>query len=57
MILGIGYRIINEDRTYLNAGTGEESWFTIEEARKLVDYNIGQSIVEHTGERILWEVF
>jgi hypothetical protein len=51
------YRILNPDHTFLNAGTGLDSWFTLEGARNLVDYDKGQSIVEHNGVSILWEVF
>lgn len=51
------YRIQNQDGTFLNAGTGIDSWFSLEEARKLVDYNTGQKIVEHDGTNVLWEVF
>jgi len=43
------YRIKNADGTYLNAGTGLDSWFTIEQARKIVNPKIGQKIVMHTG--------
>ena len=50
------YRIQNEDGTFLNANTGLDSWFTLEEARNKVDYSIGQRIVEHDGVSILWEV-
>ncbi len=49
------YRIQNEDGTFLNAGTGLESWFTLEDARNEVKE--GQRIVEHDGINILWEVF
>ena len=50
------YRIQNQDGTLLNAGTGKDSWFTLEDARKLVNYEIGQRIVEHDGVNILWEI-
>lgn len=50
------YRIQNKNGTFLNAGTGNESWFTLEDARKLVNYNEGQRIVEHNGVNILWEI-
>lgn len=50
------YRILNADKTFLNAGTGLDSWFTLDEARKLVDYSKGQMIVEHDGVNVLWEV-
>jgi hypothetical protein len=51
------YRIQNEDGTVLNAGTGLESWFTIEQARKLVNYDLGQRIMMHDGFRFLFETF
>lgn len=50
------YRIQNSDGTFLNAGTDKPSWFTLENARKTVNYEIGQKIVEHDGVNILWEV-
>lgn len=53
----VKYRIQNEDGTFLNAGTGIDSWFNLEDARKLVDYQTGQRIVEHDGVNVLWEVF
>jgi len=51
------YRIQNENRTIAFAGTGEDSWFTLEAARGLVDYDKGQRIVESDGVNILWEAF
>lgn len=51
------YRIQNENGSLLNSGTGDDSWFTLEEARKLVNYEAGQRIVESDGVNILWEVF
>ena len=51
------YRIRNENGTFLNAGTSKESWYTLEEARKEVDYKAGQQIVESDGMNILWECF
>ena len=50
------YRIINSDKTILNAGTGLNSWFFLKDARKIVDYSKGQKIVEHDGMDILWEI-
>ncbi len=50
------YRIQNSNGTYLNAGTGLDSWFTLDQARKLVNYDEGQRIVEHNGVDILWEI-
>jgi hypothetical protein len=51
------YRIQNSNGTYFNAGTGLDSWFTLEKARQIVDYKNGQRIVEHNGVDILWEIF
>lgn len=50
------YRIQKADGRFLNAGTGNDSWFTLEDARKLVNYKAGQIIVEHDGVNILWEI-
>ena len=51
------FRIQRDNRTYLNAGIGEDSWFTLERARELVNYEKGQRIVEHNGVDVLWETF
>lgn len=51
------YRIENPDGTILNAGTGLDSWFSLEKARELVDYSKGQRIIESDGVNTLWEVF
>ncbi len=50
------YKIRNQNGTYLNNGTDKPSWFTLEEARSIVNYAIGQMIVEHDGVNALWEV-
>ncbi len=50
------YRIQKKDGTFLNAGTDLDSWFNLSTARKLVNYNLGEMIVESNGIRILWEV-
>jgi hypothetical protein len=50
------YKIRNANGTYLNNGTGLQSWFTLEHARKIVNYSIGQQIREHDGVNDLWEV-
>jgi hypothetical protein len=55
-IMKYKYKIRNANGTYLNNGTGLQSWFTIEEARKIVNYEIGQQIREHDGMFDLWEV-
>lgn len=51
------YRIRKADGRFLNAGTGEDSWFTLEKARELVNYEKGETIVEHDGVNVLWEIF
>jgi len=50
------YRIQQQSGRFLNAGTGEESWFTLEHARELVDYEKGQRIIESDAMTILWEI-
>ena len=50
------YRIQNANGTIQNAGTGIDSWFTLDIARGLVDYTKGQRIVESNGVNILWEI-
>ena len=50
------YRILHADRTIMNAGTGLDSWFTLETARNLVNYEAGQMIYEHDGMNLLWEI-
>lgn len=52
----IKYRILNLDNTFLNANTGFNSWFDLETAKKLVNYDKGQKIVEHDGINVLWEI-
>lgn len=51
------YRIQTIEGRFLNAGTGLNSWFDLETARKTVNYDLGQRIVEHNGVDVLWEVF
>ena len=51
-----GYRIQNQDKTILNAGTDKPSWFSLDGAREAVNYDIGQTIVESDGVNILWEI-
>lgn len=51
------YRIQTENRRIKYAGTGFNSWFTLEDARKKVDYANNERIIEHDGMNILWEVF
>lgn len=54
----IKFRIYTKDRKVKFTGTGEDSWFTLEKAKKLVDYSKGESIyeVDPTGNPV-WEVF
>jgi hypothetical protein len=51
------YRIRKADGTFLNAGTDFGSWFTLKQAREIVNYDAGQQIVESDGVNILWEAF
>jgi hypothetical protein len=51
------YRIKQANGNYLNAGTDLGSWFTLRQARRLVNYKKGETIVEHDGLRELWEIF
>lgn len=53
----VKYKIRNANGTYLNNGTDLPSWFSLEDARALVDREKGQIIVEHDGVNVLWEVF
>lgn len=53
----VKYRIQNADGTMLNAGTDAPSWFSLEDAREIVNRETGQRIIESNGGRILWEVF
>lgn len=39
------YRIKRENGTIVNAGTDKGSWMTIEEARKLVNRENGETII------------
>lgn len=54
--MNTNFRILNPNGTFLNAGTGIDSWFTLEDARKIVNYAAGQKIVEIENCQILWEV-
>jgi len=51
------FRIQYADGTFLNAGTGEDSWFSLENARSKVNREAGQMIIESDGMDILWEAF
>jgi hypothetical protein len=50
------YRIRKENGKFKNAGTGKDSFFTLDKARKIVNYEKGEIIVESDGVNILWEV-
>lgn len=52
----IKHRIQTADRKIKFAGTGQDSWFDLETARKIVDYSKGERIVESDGINILWEI-
>ena len=51
------FRIQKHDGRFVNAGTGLESWFTFDEAKKLVKPD--QVILEFNcpGGEKLWEIF
>ena len=50
------YRIVTANKHIKYAGTDKPSWFSLEQARQLVNYKAGEIIVEHNGVDILWEV-
>jgi len=50
------YRILTADKRYVNAGTGLNSWFTLEQAREKVNREAGEIIVLHDGMNILGEI-
>jgi hypothetical protein len=51
------YRIIKKDGKVLNAGTDKPSWFNLDNARKTVNRENGEKIIESDGVNDLWEVF
>lgn len=53
----IKYKIQKSDGSFKFNGTGHASWFTLEKARELVNYEAGERIVEHDGVNVLWETF
>jgi hypothetical protein len=54
----VRYRIHTEKRRIKYAGTGSDSWFTLEQAKKLVDTKKGEAIYEYDLRTMnpLWEV-
>lgn len=56
----INCRIVKADGRDKYAGTGENSWFTVEKARELVDRSNGEKIeqydLSYSTTRALWEV-
>jgi phage terminase small subunit len=46
----ITFRILKPDGKIKFAGTGEDSWFKLDKARKLVDYSKGEMIYEYNTE-------
>lgn len=50
------YRIQTKEGKIKFAGTGQDSWFTLDKARELVNYSEGERIIESNGVDILWEV-
>lgn len=51
------YRIKKTDGRIKYAGTGLNSWFNLEDARKKVNRSSGEIIIESDGVNTLWEVF
>lgn len=53
------YRIRTNDGKLIGTGIGGKSWFTLEEAKRIVDRKKGQNIIEidPVSGRVLWEVF
>lgn len=51
------FRIVKSDGRIVNAGTGQPSWFSLEEARSKVNREEGERIFESNGVDFLWEVF
>jgi hypothetical protein len=51
------FRILTKDMKIKYAGTGENSWHTLEEAKRKTDYSKGEKIYEYTGPggEKLWE--
>lgn len=50
------YRIQTKDGRMKFAGTDRPSWYNLENARKVVNYDNGERIIEHDGVNILWEI-
>lgn len=51
------YRILTKEKKIKNAGTDSPSWFNLENARREVNRDACEMIIEHDGVNILWEVF
>jgi hypothetical protein len=51
------FRILTAERKIKYAGTGENSWFNLETARKKVDYSSGEMIYEFYHGEPLHEIF
>ena len=54
----MNYRILTADRRIKYAGTGHDSWFDLDTARKLVDYSKGEGIYyfHPSSAEPLWEI-
>jgi hypothetical protein len=52
------YRIHTADRKIKYAGTGLDSWFTLDQARQKVDPSRGEKIYQYSGPGgdPLWEI-
>jgi hypothetical protein len=53
------FRILNQEGNVKYTGTITGSWFTLEDAKKLVNRSNGESIYEYSMKTMskLWEVF
>lgn len=51
------FRIRTASGRFVGAGTDKPSWFSLDDARALVNYDEGEQIVEHDGVNVLWEIF
>ena len=52
------YRILTAEGRIKYTGTIQGSWFTLEKARTLVNYELGEMIYEYNYDRErMWEVF
>lgn len=50
------FRIITKEKKVKYAGTDYPSWFTLAEAKNIVNYDNGEAIYFDNGERLVCEV-